>query len=594
MPRATHDAKAFTLTELLLAVLVLLVVIAATARIFGTAQRVSSVGEANASILQDAGAIERRLRDDLARMSDKGYMAIRNFAVRNDINDDPATSGQKELLNPELAEDAILRLDQLVFFTEGAAQTVDLIGGANLSAIDPTTNRRVVGYMPSSVVSRVTYGHGVQVGNRTAQSNPASRLYDPDFYLDNEQKWLSPWLVDRVPNGPGLRLLTNPSGQAISPNVYGTQPAARDWILSRRAMLLADDGDGNSNYLGIRPGTDQLTDPNSVPSLLTGYANGALLRPSPGYLSGRFDVSAMRVTDLERILGRFDWSGDFNVPPYYAPWVVVPGVVEVSTSQPDARPFGVVRQRVINATFGFLPSASQGGIPYGLASWPRVEREPPSIASDVIQKRDQMLTAGMIAGHCSNFIVEWCWKDGVGRVMEDDRRVKLALDPVIGNGTVPMLGFLAPTNGVAPWIGLPDRVDSLGFLVPLNQRRGTRTLEEVGGLAAPLYAPSIEGPAGAQVLAVVGGGIPPQSAWSYTSVFGFNGTEPTFRVRSNQNPVTGAVIAGQPTDWVVPRLDYTPRPSAVRITMTLHDPDRRIDGGREFTFVIDLPERSKP
>jgi hypothetical protein len=93
---------------------------------------------------------------------------------------------------------------------------------------------------------------------------------------------------------------------------------------------------------------------------------------------------------------------------------------------------------------------------------------------------------------------------------------------------------------------------------------------------------------------VVGGGIPAARAWCYTSVFGFNGTEPTFRVRSNQNPVTGAVAAGQPTEWIVPRLDYTPRPSALRITMTLHDPDRRIDGGREFTFVIDLPERSKP
>ncbi|MFM1882439.1 MAG: hypothetical protein RJA05_848, partial [Planctomycetota bacterium] len=44
MPNRRNHPKAFTLTELLLAVLVLLVVIAATARIFGTAQRVSSVG----------------------------------------------------------------------------------------------------------------------------------------------------------------------------------------------------------------------------------------------------------------------------------------------------------------------------------------------------------------------------------------------------------------------------------------------------------------------------------------------------------------------------------------------------------------------
>jgi hypothetical protein len=298
----------------------------------------------------------------------------------------------------------------------------------------------------------------------------------------------------------------------------------------------------------------------------------------------------MQLNDLERVLGRFDGTNGQLDPPFYSPWTVVPGVADLPASPPGAVQFGAARQRVINGTFGIGATANQAGanVQIGLNSWPRAERQPPTF-----EKSDQMLTSGMIAGHCSNFIVEWCWKDGVGRMMEDDRRVKLALDPVNGNVT-PMLGFLAPTNGVAPWIGLPDEVTSLGFSVPFNQRRGTRTLEQVGGLGAPLFAPSIEGPAGAQVLAVVGGGIPAQRAWCYTSVFGFNGTEPTFRVRSNQNPVTGAVIAGQPTDWVVPRLDYTPRPSAVRITMTLHDPDRRIDGGREFTFVIDLPERSKP
>jgi len=579
MPQVNRHAKAFTLTELLLAVLVLLVVIAATARIFGTAQRVSSVGEANASILQDAGAIERRLRDDLARMSDKGYMAIRNVAVRNDINDNAGTN-QLELLNPDLAQDGILRLDQLVFFAEGTQDTVDFVGTVNLLG----------GSVPSSALSRITYGHAVQVPDRVEQALSAPASFDPDYFM-LDGKVLTPWVTDAVSDGPSLRL-TATAASGGTKTVNGTQPGARDWILSRRAVLLADDG-GDPAFHAIQPNTPQL-DANSTISLFqesTGFFTAAAaLQPARAILSGRFDVTAMQLNDLERVLGRFDGNNGLLDPPFYSPWTVVPGVADLPASPPGAVAFGAARQRVINGTFGIGATANQAGanVQIGLNSWPRAERQPPTF-----EKSDQMLTSGMIGGHCSSFIVEWCWKDGVGRVMEDDRRVKLALDPV--NGTVaPMLGFLAPTNGVAPWIGLPDEVTSLGFSVPFNQRRGTRTLEQVGGVAAPIFAPSIEGPAGAQVLPVVGGGIPAQRVWCYTSVFGFNATEPTFRVRSNQNPVTGAVIAGQPTDWVVPRLDYTPRPSAVRITMTLHDPDRRIDGGREFTFVIDLPERSKP
>ena len=582
MPHLNRHAKAFTLTELLLAVLVLLVVIAATARIFGTAQRVSSVGEANASILQDAGAIERRLRDDLARMSDKGYMAIRNFAVRNDINDNAGTN-QLELLNPDLAQDAILRLDQLVFFAEGTQDTVDFVGTVNLFG----------GSVPSSALSRITYGHAVQVPDRVEQALVAPTALDPDYVMA-DSKVLTPWVVDAVGDGPSLALRSTGT-VSITRNVNGTQPGARDWILSRRAVLLADDG-GDPAFHAIQPNTPQL-DANSTTSLFqesTGFFTAAAaLQPARAILSGRFDVTAMQLNDLERVLGRFDGTNGLLDPPFYSPWTVVPGVADLPASPPGAVQFGAARQRVINGTFGIGATANQAGasVQIGLNSWPRAERQPPTF-----EKSDQMLTSGMIAGHCSNFIVEWCWKDGVGRLMEDDRRVKLALDPIGGNGTVPMLGFLAPTNGVAPWIGLPDEVTlpSGLFSVPLSQRRGTRTLQQVGGVSVPLYAPSIEGPAGAQVLEVSGAGVPAGRVCCYTSVFGFNATEPTFRVRSNQNPVTGAVVAGQPTDWVVPRLDYTPRPSAVRITMTLHDPDRRIDGGREFTFVIDLPERSKP
>ncbi len=38
-------------------------------------------------------------------------------------------------------------------------------------------------------------------------------------------------------------------------------------------------------------------------------------------------------------------------------------------------------------------------------------------------------------------------------------------------------------------------------------------------------------------------------------------------------------------------LGYTPWPSAIRITMTVHDTDTRLESGRELQFVIELPAR---
>ena len=54
--------RAFTLTEMLVAISVLLVVVIATSTIFGTAQKVASVGESNSELLQQAIAIEHGAR----------------------------------------------------------------------------------------------------------------------------------------------------------------------------------------------------------------------------------------------------------------------------------------------------------------------------------------------------------------------------------------------------------------------------------------------------------------------------------------------------------------------------------------------------
>ena len=103
----------------LVAAALLAVVIVAAGKIFQAAGTVVGVGLATADILQEAAAIERQIRGDLGRLSREGFLAIRCVAVPNDVN------GSAGLLDPALEPDAVIRADQLVFFTHGA-QNIDL------------------------------------------------------------------------------------------------------------------------------------------------------------------------------------------------------------------------------------------------------------------------------------------------------------------------------------------------------------------------------------------------------------------------------------------------------------------------------------
>jgi hypothetical protein len=60
----------------------------------------------------------------------------------------------------------------------------------------------------------------------------------------------------------------------------------------------------------------------------------------------------------------------------------------------------------------------------------------------------------------------------------------------------------------------------------------------------------------------------------YHAVFGFNQEDP-----------------GQIDPLAFGRGPYTPLPSAIRITMRLHDPLGRLEGGRDYQFIVELPKR---
>ena len=124
--------RAFTVVELLIAVVVMLAVIIATSKIFNTASKVSSTGEANADVLQQGTVLEEQMRRDLERLCRDGYMAIQCVAVRNDVNQVISPAANAPLLNPQLDANAILRCDQVVFFTAGTETSARWAGPGDL------------------------------------------------------------------------------------------------------------------------------------------------------------------------------------------------------------------------------------------------------------------------------------------------------------------------------------------------------------------------------------------------------------------------------------------------------------------------------
>jgi len=158
------NRRAFTLVELLVAVVVLLAVIVATSKVFTTASKVTSMGEATADVVQQAGVIEEQLRRDISAITQNGYIAIQCVAVRNDVNQVVTGLASAPLLNPELASNAVIRADTIVFFTTGTESTARWSGPNDTAAYGGNQQSRA---------ARVFYGHGVQLpglGNDPAGS----------------------------------------------------------------------------------------------------------------------------------------------------------------------------------------------------------------------------------------------------------------------------------------------------------------------------------------------------------------------------------------------------------------------------------------
>jgi len=659
--------RAFTVVELLVAVVVLLAVIIATSKIFNTASKVSSTGEANADVLQQGTIIEEQLRRDLERISRDGYMAIQCTVVANNVNQVISGSGAP-LLNPQLDPDAILRCDQIVFFTAGTETSARWAGPGDLASS---------GGGQQSRATRVYYGHGVQfpaLPNDPTSNPPGS----------NPNSAVKPIITGVTPTPPGgvpvqitpwtwfnpltyqLGWRYGSSTQTAGPRVLANQPEARQWILARKAVLLADDGGrpiyypepGNlalaaiqgassaTSVYGDRSNTNQsgtdaysyyqeLKDRNYIP-LSTSVI------PSPSIQSGWVDIAASDLDKVRRFISPtlrlssalqlggnpyltslsvpFTATG-VGVPPQSWPtgagaptWPSATGVTAVGGNMPTGAVggFSTQRDRIMRGTFG-IPAASAIPAGFGLLGWPRSEK---GIGNT--DRKSEMLMSPTLVTNCSSFQVDWTWEpltgrqtDSAGALIGASARLAIGGAPtysVTNTASTILRGYepfaTAPWPTInedpaqqvrpQPWFGFPD--SGGGITIPASQQLGVSLAQDPavmpdvshGGSATDrtnyhmrAVVQAIEGIAGAganspaAVSAPYGSSVPVRT---YTAVFGFNQDE---------------AYTVTPDGFKVARDDYTPWPTQIRVTCTIHDPRLVLDRGRDFQFVLDVPKRRK-
>ncbi len=522
--------RAFTLTELLVAVVVLIVVIIATSKIFGTASKVTGMGQGVQSLLQEAAAIERQIRQDISRLTGEGFFVIHSVSVRNDVHFNATTP----LLDPNQAPDALVRCDQLMFFSNG------------LQSIQAFRSGQGTNHKGQGTSSRVLYSHGFQLVNAVGGrqiTNTQFTSHDANIpfvaanaiYTWNNQ--IPPWFPDSLPR-PGVAPTAYSTNVAMTGTVFqnshtvapvdyanivlagaptsinAVQPITRQWLMVREAIVLADD---ESN---AATATNKVVFLDSNRELYSIFPVGNVVKSA--IRKGRVDAAAEQLSDVrEQVL----FVNPLNAT--RANWMEP----TVSNSQ---------RGRIMRAMY-----------------YPRAERKAPSMS-----RPDQALTDNVLSAGCSSFRVDWTYAAGTGQATN--------------SAGTNYAGVFADSLVEQPWFGLQDLSRGVYNYGERNAGGAAPNCPYAQGTfnqAMTIQADAIETFfSGAQI---------PSGVQDYWAVFGYNQNTPL-------DPSTG-----QPWVFAPPLVPsaYTPLPTALRITMTLHDPEGKIEGGREFQFVVDLPRR---
>lgn len=699
---------AFTLVELLVALTVLLVVIIATARIFGTTSKVAAIGEASADLQATATAVEKIIRADIERIARDGVLAIQCVAVRNDVNryqrgvtsditgaTFTSVSSTAPLLDPTRATTDFVRCDQIVFFgrghevsqvylgTQGAGipayrkgdeYALNLFGGSTMQVTPEITSKEFM----------IRLGHGLQFPSLLVDVNNEKLRPDADTLGSSVATVIPPvpWMWSTTPTMTASNFDTT---TVNSTKYMPGQPEARNWVLARQVILLADDGNtqltttntyetstaknltwfhnlgGGNMIANSATGIAQLGQLPAGSAPTTGQKEATLIIPHDNMFpnraitASRVDTAATSIAEYRKFVETGSTSAnlakDFNFDSKSRLfWSDQEGADPSGTMK-----LGSIRNRIFNSLFG----GNVAGRTNGMWGYPRAEKVAPSM-----DRTDSKVSIPLLAGNCSSIQIDWTWSNGAAEFQTADGTPLLATLPATLN-TSPLLrpvpisniplagltmvnwpvqplfmptaaspsGAFPITSGVAakiPWFGLPDSI------FPMAQRRGVTML---GGAlpnskAAPLqlaqsgtvppdpraasYATPIQIlkptvatdpkkiiPFTALDVDTIAIATPPidcariegsngigfpldvvqpaakYSVYTYQAIFGPNGDKPYSEAR----------YPGGSERLL--RTDYTPWPTALRFTITLHDPKLALSQGRVFQFVVELPKADK-
>ena len=528
--------RAFTIIEMLVAVVILLAVILATSKIFNMASRVSSVGEAVADVTQQSSILEEQLKRDLGRLNANGFFAVQCVAVRNDVNqvlygdtapllvpDPPITLTAQDLAtlggNVAQAYEAakkqyIVRCDQLVFFTTGTEQSARWAGPGDLATF---------GGGQRAKATRVYYGHGVQFpqlsnypiptpGGSEQTSNVKPIVTGAT--VNGSTKPIVPWTY-YLPSAAvkvGWRYGGSTDQTPGALQVSAAQPEARQWVLARRSVLLADDGGSPWFYPEMMASAQPVTvtpDPSSASSIFGDKSQGATaasqsfpfemlnrdwvprsvnLVPNQLIQSGWVDIASSDMDAVRRVIapnmplamdyivwqnGSDKWTIRSVAPPWAGygsdgplGWPL--GNVEAFPAAPidstaggnmgslaigpgSVGNYSTQRDRIMRGCFGMSATGTPAsGI--GLLGWPRAER---AVAN--VNRRTEMLTSPVLLANCSSFRVDWTWAPLVGRVLDGTGQVLAVTDHAVitnstsGSGVDIRGNNVATMRGFEPW-----------------------------------------------------------------------------------------------------------------------------------------------
>jgi Tfp pilus assembly major pilin PilA len=645
----------FTLAEIIVSVAVLVAILVVAGRVFNTAQQVSNVGAATADVMQEAVAIERQIRDDIARMSPSGVLAIHSVSVPNDqrIQDWNGQGPRPGLVNPgNTNAQARVRCDQLVFFTDGINR-IKQLGSDGYRTVDQDDSAQT-NWFPKLLAegSMIYYGHGVQfpellpcnVNPDSADTGEIPLLYghDIDFVElrkggdtpENPNGQVPPWYDGgSTPNLPTIhrkypRAATNSDyseftidfDQIGAAPIIGTQPEARKWVLARQETIMGDD---DQQLPGLR---------NKRIYLSRGFGSMSLFPVDPRWAgsfgnihfetiglleSGRVDLAGMRFAGLREALSvSRDPASPNSILPANRSWD--------SFDSND-----VINRAVLDAgSEPLLPGTgpeqgTQRELIKSLVRWPRVERVPPGQG-----RFDQHLSIPALGSACSSFIVEWTWDEKVGNV--DTVKTSTAGNGQQTDTSINWIGLKTSPkdswNGTGEafagrrWFGLYDSnrqvmpagkiagMDSVGWQgfaevyppdagatthAPSSIRLGVNAQTREGEITDPAYSQnSIEDASYPSGF----GGNEDSRRIDYWAVFGLNRNSPLLDIDIVDNlkgePNGTGFNTGDGRDDFDP--SFTPWPTALRFTMVLHDPKTRLENGQVLQFVVRLPERCQP